>query len=141
MTYPESSPRRSRSRKLRPPARQVKSNSQSKIIGFTFGVKDTETGTVIGTLAEILEEFGRRDYEFMVRFAARTVGRKRKLVARDRHELYSNRPDLVEKSSRDLGNGWWLGTNISADKVRSSIQIACEVAGVKFGTQLKLIEG
>ena len=140
MSYSDSPPRRSRSRKLPPPTRQMKSKDQSKIIGFTFGVKESETGTAIGTLAEILEEFCRRDSEFMVRFAARTVGRKRNLVAQDRHELYPDRPDLVEKSSRDIGNGWWLGTNISADKVRASINTACEVAGVKFGTQLTLKE-
>lgn len=32
--------------------------------------------------------------------------------------------------SLDLANGWWLAT----------ISTACEIAGVRYGSQLKLIE-
>ena len=40
-----------------------------------------------------------------------------------------------------LENGWWLATNNGTALKRKYIQIACEVAGVKFDSQLKLIEG
>ena len=40
----------------------------------------------------------------------------------------------------DLGNGWWLGHNLSTGAIRKKIQVACEIAGVTFGSQLKLIE-
>ena len=64
---------------------------------------------------------------------------KRRLVARNRDDLYTD-PKLVRKASRNLGNGWWLATNNPTASKRKYIQTACEVAGVKFGSQLRLIE-
>ena len=40
----------------------------------------------------------------------------------------------------ELGNGWWLGTNLSKARVREHIKTACGIEGVGFGSQLKLIE-
>ena len=84
----------------------------------------------------------------MVRFAPRVEGKqktadgtpKRRLVARNPDDLYTD-PKLVRNASRNLGNEWWIGTNYSNDQKLKFIRIACEVAGVKFGSQLKLIEG
>ena len=99
-----------------------------------------ETGAAYRTLAEVLKEFHRRDPQFMGRFAAQTMGRKRPLVSGAPEDLYPGRPDLVEEMSLDLENGWWLGHNLSADTIRRRIKTACEIAGVKYGSQLKLIE-
>lgn len=114
---------------------------QPKIGRFVLDVngKRFETGTAIGTLAAILKEFSGRDPDFMERLAEKTVGRKRRLVARKRNDLYDN-PKFLEKSSLSLGNGWWLGHHLSTKDIQKKIEIACEVAGVKFGAQLKLIE-
>ena len=112
----------------------------TRIIGYILDNKQVETGFSYQTLGEVVKEFHRRDPEFMVRFAARTPGRKLCLVARNRHDLYPENPDLVEKRSLDLENGWWLGHNLSTRAIRKKIIIACEVAGVTFGSQLKLIE-
>ena len=113
-------------------------NSRLKIVGFILDNKPMETGAANRTLAEVLKEFQRLDPGFMSRFEIETRSRRRRLVAENRDDLY-NQPHLVTYSL-DLENGWWLGTNISSDKVRGSIETACEVAGVKFGSQLKLIE-
>lgn len=112
----------------------------SRIAGFILDNKPVETGFSYLTLGEVLKEFDRRDPQFMERFAGQTWGRKRRLVARNRHDLYPGRPDFVEKSSLDLGNGWWLGHNLSTGDIRKKIIIACEISGVKFGSQLKLVE-
>ena len=64
----------------------------------------------------------------------------RRLVARNSNDLYYQKPDLVRAASLDLGNGWWLGTNLSTADIQKKIKIACEVAGIKFGSQLTLIE-
>ena len=112
----------------------------SKLIGFVLENRRVETGAAYLTLAEVLKEFHRRDPQFMERFAAKTSTRKRRLVARNRQDLYPGRPDFAEKSSLDLKNGWWLGHNLNADTIRSRIRTACEIAGVKFGSALKLIE-
>ena len=53
-------------------------------------------------------------------------------------ELYPNRPDLVLKASRQLNSGWWLGIYVRRVSIEKIIQMACEVAGIKFGKDLKI---
>ena len=119
---------------------QSKASKRSKIVGFILDNERVETGTANRTLAEVLKAFDRRDPGFMERFAAQTVGRTRRLVARNRDDLYDNRPDLVRDHSTDLENGWWVGDNISSRQVRRNLEIACKTARVNFGSQLTLIE-
>ena len=111
----------------------------SKIVGFVFRGEEIDTGTAIRTLAEILTIFACEDPGFIERFAAKTVSRNRNLVARNRTNLYK-KSHLVDKHSKKLGNGWWLGTNLSTKQVRRHIETACGIASVGFGSQLKLIE-
>ncbi len=113
---------------------------QSKILGFILDDERVDTGKGNETLAEILIIFGRRDPKFMEAFAAKTVSPRRALIARKRSDLYKTAPHLEDKSSRNLGNGWWLGTHLSSDQIRRHIETACSVAGVSFGSQLKIIE-
>ena len=112
---------------------------RSRIVGFVLGEEHVESETAIGTLAELLTRFEREVPEFMERFAVKTISRNRKLVARNPTDLYE-KSHLVDKHSKDLRNGWWLGTNLSKAQVRGHIETACGVAGVSFGSQLKLIE-
>ena len=111
----------------------------SRIVGFEFRGKVRRTKTGIGALVEIVQLFDSRNPQFMSRLEARTTGRKRKLVARNRSDLYSL-THLVEKYSVDLKNGWWLGSNMSTSMITKRIQTACDVADVKFGIELVLIE-
>ncbi len=113
---------------------------QSTVIGFEFDGERFETKAAYRTLAEILKVFDRLDSGFMEVFAEQTKGEKWPLVAKTPEELYSfpNR----ENHKEDLENGWWLqkGTRSTTKEIKEHIETACEVAGVKFGTQLKLIE-
>ena len=111
-----------------------------KIAGFILEDRRVETGAANRTLGEILKEFHRRDSGFMERFADKTASPKRRLVARNPRDLYPYSPHLQDQHARNLGNGWWLGTCLNAATIRSRIKTACEVAGVKFGSDLKLIE-
>ena len=131
---------KSRPRKSSPEPQPAASRGTGRITGYIFENRTVETGTAYRTLAEVLKEFHQRDPNFMERFAAQTVGSKRRLVSRDRNALYPDRPDFVRKASLDLGNGWWFGHYIGAATIRNRIRTACEIAGVKYGSQLKLIE-
>lgn len=102
--------------------------------------KEVNPGTAIGTLAEVLTIFGREDPNFMERFATKTVSRNRNLVARNRADLYE-KSHLLDSHSKELTNGWWLGSNLSTAQIRGHIKTACDVRGIEFGNQLKLIEG
>ncbi len=116
----------------------------SKIIGFILDGKRVETGVGSRTLAEVIKKFARRDSGFMERFAAQTVSKSKqgdgtpiqRLVARNRQDI-NVRPDLAVKHSRDLENGWWLGTCRNMSQIRNYIKIACEIAGVKFSAQFE----
>ena len=113
--------------------------ARTRIVGFILGEEHVDAGTAIGTLAELLTRLEREVPEFMERFALKTISRNRNLVARNPAELYE-KSHLVDKHSKELRNGWWLGTNLSKAQVRGHIETACGVAGVSFGSQLKLIE-
>lgn len=118
---------------------QSTASKKSKLVGFILDDERFETGSAKDTLAGILKKFQNHDPDFMERLAEKTVGRTRRLVARNRNDLYAN-PKFVEKSSLNLGNGWWLGHHLSTKDIQRQIETACEVARVEFGSQLKLIE-
>lgn len=123
-------------------------DGKSKIRGFILDGERFDTKTAIEALTGILKAFADRDSKFMARFAPQVEGKrktadgapKRRLVARNRNDLYAN-PELAQNASSNLGNGWWLATNNNTALKRKYIQTACEVADVKFGSQLRLIEG
>ena len=121
-----------------PSGRRVTGKSRrSKIVGFALDGVETQTGAASRTLAEILKEFQRRDQTFMRRFYPEGTGRNRKLVSQNRDDLYDS-PHLKDQST-DLGNGWWLGTNISKSQVVKYSELACNIADVSYGTRLTLI--
>ena len=84
--------------------------ARTRIVGFILGEEHVEAGTAIGTLAELLTRLEREVPEFMERFALKTISRNRNLVARNPAELYE-KSHLVDKHSKELRNGWWLGEN------------------------------
>ena len=108
-----------------------------KIVGYVLNGRENKIGIANKTLIEIVKEFGFWYPEFMERFAANTIGKTRRLVARNREDLY-DRKNLI-KESVDLKNGWWLGTNLDNGTIQRHIKTACKTAGVKFGSQLTLI--
>ena len=111
----------------------------TRIVGFLLGEERVESGTARGTLADLLTRLDQNDPGFMERYYERTVGRTRRLVARNRAELY-DMSHLADKHSMQLENGWWLGTNLSQSSVRKHIETACRVAGLEYNIHLKLIE-
>ena len=115
-----------------------RSDGAKRIVGYTLNGKNFEIGVGNRTLAEVLKTFQRRDANFMPKYAAVTIGRTRRLVAQNRDDLY-NVKDLLDFSV-ELEDGWWLGTNLSNVDVKKRIRIACEVIGIRFGEDLKLIE-
>jgi excisionase family DNA binding protein len=88
-------------------------------------------------LVQVIEEFVARDPGFLLKFG-QAGGRKRRYVAQDREDLYDSRPDLAKRFSRQLSNGWWLGTNYSRKDIFGMLEKACAIAGYRFGTDLDL---
>lgn len=110
--------------------------------GFTIDGREVLCRNGRDVLVSVFEELTRRDASFPDRFAALPKhGRSRRYLARSKDDLYPDRPDLVANHSHRLSSGWWLGVNVSRKAVKRIVQMACGVAGLRFGRDLKLRVG
>ena len=119
------------------PRQQLQSQSRNtRLVGYTLRGESVNTGNGRRTLAALLVRFAREDPEFMERFSQspKTIGKTRRLVAKERADLYDN----GNLEAVQLENGWWLGVNLSKARMLEHIKTACEVAGVDFDTELEL---
>lgn len=115
------------------PARQAPLSS----MGFTLQGQNYHARNARDVMVQLFEVLARQDSTFLERFASRPKhGKKRRFVARSPAELYPDRPDLGEEHSRRLSGGWWIGVNYSRENIEKIIIMACEVAGLDFGTDV-----
>jgi len=89
-------------------------------------------------MIKLFQELDQRDGTFLERFAALPKhGKRRRFVARTREELYPGRQDLARDHAFELRPGWWIGTNYGVIQMNGIIEKACDVAGLRFGTDVK----
>jgi predicted type IV restriction endonuclease len=130
---------RSPSRPSLPP---TPTDEQARLVGFVLGEDRTDTRNSRDTLIGFFQTLARKDSSFLQRFAALPKhGRRRRYVARTREELYPGREDLAVSHSHELMPGWWIGTNYSTASIRKMMMMASEVAGLRFGRDVQIIEG
>ena len=111
-------------------------------LGFRLHSREFSASSARDVLIKVFEELAARDKSFLERFAARARhGRTRRYVAREKSELYPGRPDLADEYSHQLQSGWWIGTNYHRQGITKIIQLASEVAGISFGTDLMINVG
>lgn len=58
--------------------------------------------------------------------------RTKRIVARRKDDLFED-PELVSKFADKLADGWWYGTNNSAQETRRWLKRACELAKLQWG--------
>jgi len=104
-------------------------------VGFSLHGKFYPCRKGIDVMVAVLEKLSENDQKFCERFASRKQGRTRNYLARTKEELYPGSPHLKEYS-RQLKSGWWVGTNYSKNSMSIIIEMACDVAGLKFGKDL-----
>ena len=112
----------------------------SKIVGYQLHGNEVSCSSASATLVAILKDFQVKDTNFLSRLYndPRNRTKKRVLVSKRRSELFSEQRE--DHDYKDLGGGWWLGTNLNVKGIVQKVQIACDVARVKFGTELTLIK-
>ncbi|HTZ66073.1 MAG TPA: hypothetical protein VMB83_01145 [Roseiarcus sp.] len=59
--------------------------------------------------------------------------RSKRIVARDKKLLFTSEA-MSEEFSEQLGDGWWYGTNNSAQETKAWLQRACSCAGLTWGS-------
>jgi hypothetical protein len=112
---------------------------QPSQVGFTFDGKLYPARNARDVFVSAFGEFADRDPMFLERFATLPKhGRTRRYLAHSRDDLYPGRPDLVRDFSYELKPGWWLGINLSRHAIERVLGMACEVAGLRYGTDLKV---
>lgn len=88
-------------------------------------------------LLDILGKLSGGDPRFYERLAPLVAKRTRNHIASSPDQVYPNRPDL-RGTVLEIAPGWWLGLNIANREKRSILMKACEVAGLRFGEQLRI---
>jgi len=86
----------------------------------------------------VLQELARRDSDFPAKCHdhPENAGRRRTYIGRAPSELYPGRPDL-EEFSIEFVPGWFVTTNVSNAMKERIVRMACAVAGLGYGTDLK----
>ncbi len=120
------------------PTRRSRPIVKNAKIEVNFFGKDLKVNSAREAMTTIFKRLQQRDTTFFNRFISVPHGKKRRYLARDRYELYPDRPDLCELHSIEIEPGWWMGTNYSKGNILQIIQLACEVAGLQFGTDIKV---
>lgn len=104
--------------------------------GFSLNNRKMESKNARGVMIDLFKELAKQDNTFLERFAARPHGKKRRYIAKSKAELYPGRLDIAESNSSQLIDGWWIGTHLSKKGIEGIIKMACEVAGLKFGSDV-----
>ena len=116
--------------------------SPEMAVGFSLEGRTSRCRNGREVLIGVFEALAERDSTFLQRFAARPKhGRTRRYLARSPEELYPGRPDLAREHSAKLKSGWYLGTNVSKAQIERIIEMACEVAPLRFGRELVVSVG
>lgn len=87
-----------------------------------------EFATAKEALVGVLQEITARNPGLMIQLAAAVRGRARNNIARSIAEIHPERPDLAR--AEDIGNGWFVGLNLSNVQKMKIIRAAVAVYGL-----------
>lgn len=111
-------------------------------IGFVLDGRNYPARSAREVLEGVFEALPKRDSNILERFASLPKhGRTRRYLARNADDLYPGRPDLARDFSHQLTSGWWLSTNHSRATILRIIEMACDVAQLKYGRDLQVNVG
>lgn len=124
-----------------PPAASLQQRTSQKAVlnsvGYSLDGRFVKCRSGRDVLVGVFEALAQRDATFLDRFAARPKhGRVRRYLARSPEELYPGRPDLAREHYAKLRSGWYVGTNHSLAAIGRIVEMACEVAGIRYGRDL-----
>jgi hypothetical protein len=106
-------------------------------IGFDLDGRHHSSRNACDVMVQVFEALTLKDASFPERFAGLPKhGRTRRYLASTADELYPGRPDLCREHSIKLKSGWWVSTNHSRATIRRIIEMACDVVGLRLGSDL-----
>ena len=105
--------------------------------GFEIDGQFVAAKTGADLIVGVFRALDERDPTFLDRFAEAKHGRKRRYLAKSREDLYPDHPELY-RQAREVGRGYWVGTNNSTNSKRRLINRAAEIVGITLGDDLKV---
>ncbi len=122
--------------KLNEPPTNSRNTANDGFKGVIFNNSVFETSrNSIGTLETILKLAITKFPNALNRIQTQTTGRSRSLISKQKSALYQNRPDLEADCTRQLPNGWWLGTNYSKREIKNFCGIVEASINREYGNQ------
>ena len=136
---------RGKRRSPAPRHRQAEKNSRkpqttptSDVVGFEINGTYHQCTLGKDVIAGVFEALGELNPNFFEKYASLPKhGRKRRYLARSKELLYPGHPELHAQSV-EVGDGWWLATHNSSAMKKRIIASACEVAGLRYGKDVKV---
>lgn len=95
---------------------------------------------LVSAYRTLLEALDRLHPDFLADFAEEK-GRRRRFVARTPASLYPASPHLAKRHAVPLTGGWWFDSNVSTVQVARRARIAARICGLRYGAQLRILEG
>ena len=89
-------------------------------------------------MRKVFQILDKEDAGFLERFSSCKHGRKRRYLARNKYELYPDRPDLAEIESEEILPGWWLMNNTNHKYQQKIINLALEIAGSQLASKFQI---
>jgi hypothetical protein len=86
---------------------------------------------------ECLNLLSKRDSNFLSALS-KVETHARRVISNEPSRLYINSPHLAERYAERLNDDWWIDVNLSQLQVESRLEDACKIAGLKFGSDLRL---
>jgi hypothetical protein len=116
------------------PAGETIRGGQLVLRGKAYSYSSAKDAMVI-----VLRELAKDDATFLERCSRHpdAQGRKRRYIARTPEEIYPDREDLRDYRE-PLPGGWFVATNLNNVLKKTIIRLAADVAGLRFGTDLRV---
>ena len=90
------------------------------------GISATTLPEIFSQIVDLMAEVAPDALEIL----AKRKSRKRRFIARDRHNIHPGRSDLrVIRTS----SGWWMSGNIGSDDLKRALRELATAAGLAFG--------
>jgi hypothetical protein len=124
---------------IAPTARRLSTDASVSPMWFEMNGQRHVRRLARDILIDVFRQLHAADPTFLERYAARTTtGTKRPHIARTREALFPKSPNLADipGHSKELAPGWWIDVNKGKRQMENTLRIACEVAGLRYGTDL-----
>jgi hypothetical protein len=121
-------------------APHLENNQRSSRRTGSYSIEIKGNKIECASLKELLSE-GLKAFESFRRGTlselSKVMPRSKRIVAREPTQLFSN-PELVQKYSEKLIDGWWFGTNNSKDETVTWLRRGAEKARLAWGKDVRI---